>query len=463
MANCIDTNLQLLHDAARYLDGKRFINSIVDTCLSSSQSLESILCCFVLEKASLVKLLFSLYFSRIPCLFHQSLLCSLSAGDLSCVQNNEYFADLMRDIFDQLVVILQKKQKHSIDCDADWARVAGPKHIRSAELLTKFDPGTPSMSGRRNQSMRFLSLPSIKLWTWGFESIFKAYETIFQESVAMQKNGISRFSSPDAERTYAAARARNLVDLIDSMRFLLASTTEGSLVNSLPKKVKLYVCSCLDTFFASVDHAMKALRDISDKASYHGASFVESSTVVAVWLLSHDGGSFLESDVCAWRKSEEGTTPKARDLQQASTTVGDQSDDSVAKRINKVISRIDAVMSTASDFARSEGFLGHDRSFLAASVDLTSKWHVIESIFRLGEPDASFGVLLERRSTSWKELSAGGDAKRPAKRRRSVLSDKKPHSRRTDVSHNRVVTRWLQIDGEARDSFVDLDDFLVDD
>lgn len=383
-------------------------------------------------------------------MFQELLVSALCEGDLSALQKKEYFAASLRDSFDQLVMVLMKIEDEAVDCEADWRNIVGTKHIRTSHDIIEEAKQCYLVTTNN------FSLHNEKVWGWCLRYVFKAFDDTFRCAVLLLQSQCKQFKSNNAQKEYIVIRTRDFVDAIDSIRFLLtpkAQNTGGSSCSIviLPTQLKLCFCSCLDSLFSLMEQAVLHLSQQEPLGMPLDIRFVESSSAIASWILSFHRSSVLEHEVNSWLREE-----------QLCAEDNCRGDESVVKRLKKLILRIDTFMKKIYEFAakkHSPGYFDVSQEF-SPQGGCDSRRKLIEYIVCLSEPNGKVVDHIERRAVAWQEeFEAMQSDHSPTKRRRKRLTTKA--AKRRKPSNNTVVSSWLQIDGADRDSYTDLDDFIV--
>lgn len=465
--------IQRTQSDVKYARDSKLFDRLGDYVLTSSKNLEAILCSFHLQRGSLLKKILFLLLSRIPIAFNRVLISSLVANDTSLASKKEIFASLSRGIFDQLAAILVRKDCSYGGAEIEWSTIVGKKHMITDGRLLSIGTSQLAAAGEASKeapSVLSLAIPHEKVWCWSFDLVFKSYENLFRESKMILEEEFSNFRTVNCQKTYLLSRVRDFTDPVEAMRYILGSASRGDenddlpLAVGLPMSAKMSLSSCLESFFLLQD---RALQNIFCSETCNTLHSVECACVVSSWLLcQEEDGYSIDGAASAWRDAEERYEVDSSSRDGAPH----QTKNTLSRSHKKMLSRLDSLISTIGGLLKKSGQqdgkgvldLSQNKSYAAA-----------ESLVRVLEPDISLRARLEAKVRAWDMIaSERGDRderpiKVPKRRKFERSSTKRTTVRNRTVGH-RVVSEWLLMDGNdgarvsRKDSFADLDDFLVE-
>lgn len=476
--HCIDVTIQRTHGEFKYASGGELFDRIGDSFLTSSKSLETILCSFHLQQRSLLKKVLFLLLSRLPIAFNRGLISSLVANDTSLVLKKDIFATLACGIFDQLVTILVRKGVASGEGEAEWSTIVGKQHMITHGRLLSIQKSKLAAAGEASKeapSVRFLAIPHEKVWGWSFDLVFKSYENLFLDSKMILEEEFCNFQTANCQETYLLSRVRDFTHPVEAMLYILGSrrTVEDlPLAIGLPVSTKMSLSSCLESFFLLQDHA---LRNIFCSETSNGLHLVECTSAVSAWLLCQANGYSIDGAALGWRDAEE------RSEFGRSSQEGDrQTESALLKSQKRMFSRIDSLRSTIRGLLKTGQEERPSVLRLSATGDEpapSTNYAAAQILMRVLEPNVSLRACLEAKVRAWDAIFAdrGDTGKQPSKVRKrrkcETSSTKETTVRNRSVGHN-VVDEWLHLDiddnvkegtrASRKDSFADLDDFIVE-
>lgn len=470
--------------------------SVLIICRKALNSLEKILCVFVLKDVLSFKKTMTLFARILPalarCANRASLL--LTGGDTPAGPTS-----VATCAFEQLTSILKRRAEAIFAPGAQWREIVGLGHLSETagddnddmehkedgivgEHYDSFDLVGRSDSAAHSRSK--LLLWSERTWDRSVICILDAFECNWEESNRLLVCSRDVFDVKASSRQYYRMRKTELLRILECLCPLFEtvpshqnSDSTSVYAMSLPNTTKSKLIGTIDRIFIVLQKSFNCLisRIRSDQSEdvMSELTFLESLSCITSWLEMACRGFELSSGIQTWYLAEK----KAANLK---ANVAYSTETPVLRCLPKLIFRVEDVEFNLRKLSRELRFASKSTSSNKPSTTRTSEIHVfLDRLVSDSNADCrgAFSSLVSNKlafiAREQSRVNSFFGLTPASKKRKSGIDIgshiRKERRRRVIRSRNKVVDEWLQKDAtiggddaQNYDAFADLEDFVAD-